>query len=430
MSDSDAGLDRLLRRARLAVGTRFLVLRPRIAAVGALGNGACWALGDASTTQKLGVASALSATVLAFFVEAWVLGRRSLTERWLRTSLGATVAALALGAALSGGLASPFVPLLFAPVVVGFAAFARSRVSAALLGLTLASVLALGALAPLPGFPAPSAPWATRMVAVSVIVSLALLAVGVVGLVDAHRLVARELERLRTGALEAAERRAASVEQLGAEAAHELKNPLAAARGLVELVRRRAADEREARRLEVVVAEMDRALEVLGGYLSLARPLTPLSMRRVAPRELVEDVAGVLEARAVERGVDVVLEARGERGAELEVSLDRERVRDALLNLALNTVRATPRGGRLCLWWSQTNEHACFGVDDAGVGMTAAELEALGTPFLSRSEGGTGLGVSLARAAAEQHGGTLSFESAPGLGTRATLRIPTGGHRG
>jgi two-component system sensor histidine kinase HydH len=423
MSDTEAGLDRLERRARLAVGTRFLVLRPRVAALGALGTGALWALGDASPLQKLGVASALGATVLAFFIEAWALARRSLSERWLRTSLGATVLALGVGAALSGGLESPFVPLLFAPVVVGLAAFSRSPTSAVLLALAGAVVLTLGALAPLPGFPAPSAPWAARMVVVTIAVSLALLAVGVVGLVDAQRELARELERLRGAALEAAERRASSLELLGAKAAHDVKNPLAAARGLVELVRRRADDERDRSRLDVVVGEVDRALSVLEGYLTFARPLAPLAARAVRAVELVEDVAGVIEARAVERGVVVSVAPDASPGAR--AWLDRERVRDALLNLALNAVRAMPRGGTLLLAATTSPEAVTFEVRDDGVGMSEAELAALGRPFVSHSEGGHGLGVALARGVAEQHGGTLSFESAPGRGTRALLRLPT-----
>ena len=63
-------------------------------------------------------------------------------------------------------------------------------------------------------------------------------------------------------------------------------------------------------------------------------------------------------------------------------------------------------------------------VVDAGRGMSPEEVARLGTPFASGREGGTGLGVVLARAVVEQHGGSVAFDSAPGQGTRVTLRLP------
>ena len=209
----------------------------------------------APSAQKLSLGLAFASTVSAFYVEAWWLERRELSERWLLGSLGATLAVLSLGALLSGGLTSPVLPLLFAPIVVGFAAFGRARPSSLLLGAAALALLALGAFGPLTGFPAPPSTAARGMLLVSSLTSLSLLALGVIGLVDAHASVAAGLERMRADLLEEAERRAGSVEQLGAQVAHEVKNPLAAARGLVQLVARKIDDEKDRQRLSVVVAE-------------------------------------------------------------------------------------------------------------------------------------------------------------------------------
>jgi signal transduction histidine kinase len=420
MQHATTSLELLQTRERLLVGRRFLILRPKIVALGALGNAAMLALSGAPVLQKAVLAGALGATVLAFFAEALWLERRALSERWLLTSLALTLVVLAVGALASGGLGSPLLPLLFAPVVVGFAAFARTRPSALLFGIALCALLVLALAAPLPGFHAPPAPWSSHMLLISAAMSLALLAVGVIGLVDAHARIAASLERMRGDLLKEAERRAASVEHLGAQVAHEVKNPLTAVRGLVQLVLRKADDEKDRQRLSVVVSEVDRALEVLQGYLSFARPLSELSLGTVDARVLLEDVAGVVEARAYERNVRVELSGEG-----IALVVDRARMREALLNLALNALAAMPEGGVLALSCDMKDAMtARLCVVDTGAGMSAELLARIGHAFTSEAEGGTGLGVLMARSVARQHGGELFYASELGRGTAASIELP------
>jgi signal transduction histidine kinase len=408
-------------RERLRVGQRFLRLRPRIAGVAALGNAALLLTSAAPAAQKAALGLAFVATIGAFFAEAFWLARRPLTEAWLFGSLALTLLALSVGATLSGGLTSPILPLLFAPAVVGFAAFARARQSWLLLAETVALFLLLGGLAPLTAFPE-LPPTALRgMLAVSSAGSLVLLAVGVIGLVDAHARIAAELDRLRTDMLQEAELRASSVEHLGAQVAHEVKNPLTAARGLVQLVERHVADERDKQRLAVVVTEVDRALAVLQDYLSFARPLSDLKLAAVRLLPLLEDAAGVLEARALEKGLTVRIS-----GEDLEVWGDRQRLRDALLNLLLNAITALPRGGKIELLLARSGASVHVTISDDGPGLSPELLGRLGQPFVTASEGGTGLGVMLAESVLRQHGGALRIESEPGKGVRALLELPLG----
>jgi signal transduction histidine kinase len=411
----------LQRRERLRVAQRFLSLRPRIAGVAALGNAALLSTSAAPAPQKLALVLAFATTIGAFFVEAWWLRREQLTESWLRGSLSMTLGALGVGAMLSGGLTSPVLPLLFAPVVVGFAAFARTSASWWLLGEAVLLLLVLGLLGPFVAFPELPPAALRGMLAVSSVASLALLAVGVIGLVDAHGRIALELLRLRADTLQEAEVRAASVEHLGAQVAHEVKNPLTAARGLVQLVQRHVVDERDKQRLAVVVTEVDRALSVLQDYLSFARPLSDLKLGAVKLLDLLEDAAGVLEGRALEKGLTLRIV-----GEELEILADRQRLRDAVLNLALNAVTALPRGGHLELRAARVGARARLTISDDGPGMSAELLARMGQPFNSASEGGTGLGVMLAQSVARQHGGELRFVSEPGQGVRALLELPLG----
>jgi hypothetical protein len=139
-------------RERMRVGRRFLVLRPRIAAISALANALLLSSTHAPALQKGALAIALGTTVGCFFGEAWWLAGHELTERWLFISLASTLSALGAGALLSGGLMSPLLPLLFAPIVVGIAAFAPARQGWILLAEGGLVLILLGGLGPLPAF--------------------------------------------------------------------------------------------------------------------------------------------------------------------------------------------------------------------------------------------------------------------------------------
>jgi signal transduction histidine kinase len=346
------------------------------------------------------------------------LRERALSERWLFTSLLLTLITLSFGTLISGAIHSPMLPLVFAPTVVGFAAFARSRQSALLFAVTLGVLMAITFVGPLPGFAPPAPPWGRLMLLISSTMALVLLAVGVISLVDAHARIAVQLDRMRSDLLREAERRVTSMERLGAHVAHDVKNPLTAVRGLVQLVQR-GSSERAAERLGVALGEIDRALDVLQDYLRWARPVRELELAETDVLALLEDVGRVVEARALEREVRLRIE-----GAPAPALIDRQRLRDALLNLALNALAAMPNGGQLHLAVDTAAGQLRIRVEDDGVGMDEAELARLGAPFASGREDGTGLGVLLAHSAVEQHGGTLHFESDRGRGTRATIELP------
>jgi len=86
-----------------------------------------------------------------------------------------------------------------------------------------------------------------------------------------------------------------------------------------------------------------------------------------------------------------------------------------------------PEGGTLRLCGSVRSRDFVLEVSDDGCGMSKADLARIKEPYFSRRVGGTGLGVAIANGIAEQHGGSLSFESAPGQGTTARLVLPLGG---
>lgn len=409
--------------ARLrAVGTAFLRLRPWIVAPMMANTLAALALSPAPARQ-VRLLSTMLPLALGFFTWEALRGRsRLVTARWLFASLAATLAALGLACAATGGIGSPALPMLFAPTVITFAAFGRSRQSDAALAALVALLAALTALPPGVPFP-PLATRAHRWILLGCALdAAALLRVGVAGLSDAYATSQRALSRASAGVVEATQARTRSLEDLGARVAHEIKNPVAAVRGLVELLREDAADPRQQRRLEVAQGEVARIERILHDYLSFARPLGSLALAQVDLADVARDVALVLEGYAARRGV-----ALDGDGPSLPARADAQRVKEALLNLGLNAVEAAAPGGRVTLAWGARGADVELAVRDTGAGLDAAALAQIGTAFYTTRAGGTGLGVHLARQVAEQHGGSLTFASAPGEGTVATLSLPRDG---
>jgi signal transduction histidine kinase len=241
----------------------------------------------------------------------------------------------------------------------------------------------------------------------------------------------RSLLSVRERMIEAAQQRVRSLEQVGSKVAHELKNPLAAIKSLLQLEAKPFTDaassdplsavdfQRSRRRLEVMASEVVRMEAILRDYLSFSRPLEDLRVGSVDLAAVADTVVLLLEGRTA--AADVRLTRSGE---PIVMAGDARRLEEALLNIATNAVEATPAGGSVTIRTEQRACEAVIVVADTGRGMTPLILEKVGTPFFTTRKDGTGLGVVLARAVLAQHGGRLEYESRPGEGTTVTLTLP------
>lgn len=107
-----------------------------------------------------------------------------------------------------------------------------------------------------------------------------------------------------------------------------------------------------------------------------------------------------------------------------KVNLDVEMFKKVLLNLMLNAQEAMPNGGTLILQAKSRDGIVILEVIDTGIGMDAAWLETIFTPFTTNKEDGTGLGLATSRKIVEAHGGTINVESEPSRGSKFTIRLP------
>lgn len=155
---------------------------------------------------------------------------------------------------------------------------------------------------------------------------------------------------------------------------------------------------------------------VVNDFLAFARD-TPLQKEPVDVAALLDDVATLCRREGAAR-----LEVRSEGAGAVE--LDRNRIKQALLNLVENALAATPPDGTVTLGAARRDGRLLLTVDDTGKGMDAATLERIWTPFFTTKEKGSGLGLPLVRKLARDHGGDAEVTSAPGAGTRVVLALP------
>jgi signal transduction histidine kinase len=210
--------------------------------------------------------------------------------------------------------------------------------------------------------------------------------------------------------------------------AHDLRTPLTRLRGVAELALQDGGDPAAARgALADCVNESDRLLHLLEALLDISAAeggALRLDRSRFDLRALAERAAALYLEVAEEGGIAVVLALP----APVEIEADAIRLGQAVNNLVDNALKYTPRGGRVVLAVAADAAGAVLTVTDNGPGVPAAERPAIfGRLYrsdASRSRRGFGLGLSLAKAIVEAHGGTIMVDEAPGGGARFTLRLP------
>jgi signal transduction histidine kinase len=362
----------------------------------------------------LGRLLVLVVATLAFVIAYLVApspGKASYDATAFRPIYATSIAAL-VAAGITGGLVSPLLPFLAVPLAIGWTMVGpRSRHAY------------LGALAITVLYAAPSATFSGFALLASWSVLLATAAIGrrVAQLLEVQRSQATCLSRIREGALVDAESRRRDMELMTTKLAHELKNPLAAIKSLVQVEAKQATDDKSQRRLDVTLEEIERMSSLLREYLDVARPIVDANIACVELDELMNDVMTLVAGRAEAAGVTLSLEGRG--GA---ICADARLMKDAIVNLMCNAIEATPSGGDVAITYSHSDRAARISIRDTGRGMTRETSARVGTPFFSTREGGTGLGVAIAKTAITQHGGTLAYQSTPGSGTIATIALPIG----
>ncbi len=202
---------------------------------------------------------------------------------------------------------------------------------------------------------------------------------------------------------------------------HDIRNPLSIVRAYAELILHGMEDgERVSESAKTIIRESDRLGGMVNELLDFARgeirlSLSPVSLRALT-KLLVDGLAERFSAARVRVQTEVSFDG--------PVILDERRMLRVLHNLADNAVKAMPRGGTLSLTVASRGEQYDIRISDTGVGMSEETKRHLFEPFFSAFEGGTGLGMAIARSIVRAHRGELSAESEKGSGTTFTITLP------
>jgi signal transduction histidine kinase len=229
-----------------------------------------------------------------------------------------------------------------------------------------------------------------------------------------------EIQRLHQTQISRAEH-LATLGELAAGLAHEIRNPLAGIAGVIEIIGRDLPKESPARTvLKDVRSEVLHINKIVSELLEIARPKSPDF--RVADLNATAEHA-VLFARdqATARGVSIDLV---KDPADQKIEHDSGQIHQVLLNLLLNGVQACEQGGKVSLEVSHEDGIAYLTVVDTGKGIPPDILPNIFRPFFTTKGNGTGLGLSLARRMVENHGGRLEVDSWLGKGSRFTVSLP------
>jgi signal transduction histidine kinase len=218
--------------------------------------------------------------------------------------------------------------------------------------------------------------------------------------------------------------RLATLGQMAATVAHEIKNPLSAIKSIAQVMGEDESLSHEyARDLSLIVGETDRLGQSVTQLLSFARKETPFELPSRA-EQLIHSVVRLFQVSADKQGI--TLSARIEKDEELDGAAV-SAVRVALSNLLLNALQATSAGGKVAVTQKIENEGLVILVEDSGPGVTDDLRKRIWEPFFTTKQRGTGLGLAIVRKRMQEAGGTARLvSSVNGAGATFELRVPLG----
>lgn len=212
--------------------------------------------------------------------------------------------------------------------------------------------------------------------------------------------------------------------KISAAIAHEIRNPLTAIRGFIQLLRPHLKQLGKDEYAQIILMEIDRTNDIIYEFLNSSKPTAPeRTVYRVS--SLLRQAVLLTESEALIKGCEVSMLAEPE---ELLVSIDPKQLKQVLLNLIRNAMDAIEevkgRKGHILVEAKSSGTNALISISDNGSGIDKASLNRLSDPFFTTKEKGTGLGLSESYRIVKNHGGAISVESALGVGTTFMISLP------
>ncbi|MBN1504120.1 MAG: hypothetical protein JW952_03565 [Candidatus Eisenbacteria bacterium] len=213
--------------------------------------------------------------------------------------------------------------------------------------------------------------------------------------------------------------------QMAAGVAHEIRNPLASIKGAADILAGDLPPGSEKRHFADMIGKEIRRLDnTIREFLDYARP-QPFNFTEEKPGELLTRTLRQMESQMA--SASILLETNIPQFAE-HVRADPQKLRQVFINLLLNAIAATPRGGKIRVELGQrVEDHSKLWeirISDTGSGIAAEHMDKIFEPFFTQKPTGSGLGLAIVKSIVEEHGGRIEVVSEPGQGSTFTILLP------
>ncbi len=213
----------------------------------------------------------------------------------------------------------------------------------------------------------------------------------------------------------------AAIGELSANIAHEIRNPLAAMRGSIEMLRDEKIPQKHKEKLMgIAIREMERLNDIVTDFLTYSSSRPP-DKKKTDLHLLLDETLSLL--KNVEQNKGNISISKGFEGP-LIAEVDPQKIRQVFWNLGINAVESMKDGGELTVSTSSREGVIKITFSDTGPGIDPSRIERIFYPFFTTKDEGTGLGLSIAYRIMEEHNGRLSVKSMPGIKTTFEIILP------
>lgn len=211
-----------------------------------------------------------------------------------------------------------------------------------------------------------------------------------------------------------------AVGQLAAGVAHEIRNPLTALKGFIQLLQSRTNENRDY--FDIMMSEIERINYIVSEFMLLAKPAQVIHFEQRDIRKLTHNILSLLDTQAIMNNVQI----RTEFAPDIQmITCEENQLKQVFVNVIKNAIEAMPDGGQLLIQIKHKNKHnILIRFIDQGCGIPQEKLPKLGEPFYSTKEKGTGLGLMMCYKIVEAHHGHMQIKSKPGKGTTIDVILP------
>lgn len=215
--------------------------------------------------------------------------------------------------------------------------------------------------------------------------------------------------------------RLASIGNLAAGVAHEIRNPLSSIKGFATYFKERYRDNPEdSDTAQIMIEEVDRLNRVISQLLDLSRP-SGVKLETHDMSALVRRVLVLAREQAGGRGIRITASLPD---GPVFAGIDQDKMEQALLNVLLNAIQASPENGSVAVVVTKDGSRVRVGIADEGAGISAKDLPRIFDPYFTTKPSGTGLGLAIVNKIVEAHKGEVRVASREGSGTRIDILIP------